>query len=267
MAIHLKGVQETLLIPLWARSVELKQTKPIIKDKKAHEIMKHIDYNFSKFEDEWPTQLSVAIRTEILDKAAQKFINEHQEGIVINLGCGLDTRFSRLDTKKFNWFDIDLPDVIDLRKNFFDETNYYHMIGKSIFDYSWFDEIPKELPFLIIAEGLLMYFSKKEVLSLLNFLGENLSNSEMLIETVPVFLVKKSQKENLIKKQYKIEANFKWGLTNGKEIEKLNPNIKFVESWHYFDYHKDRWKIIRWLSLIPTFKNKFGNRIIHIKFR
>ena len=71
MKIKLKGVQETLLIPLWARAVELKQTNPIIMDSKASDIMEQIDYNFSNFEEEWPTQLSVIIRTEILDSATQ----------------------------------------------------------------------------------------------------------------------------------------------------------------------------------------------------
>jgi hypothetical protein len=56
------------------------------------------------------------------------------------------------------------------------------------------------------------------------------------------------------------------GNQKGKELEKINPQIKFIEEWHYFDYHRDRWKSIRWLSLIPQFKNRFGNRIIHLKF-
>lgn len=266
MKIKLKGVQETLLIPLWARAVELKQTKPIILDSKALEIMEQIDYNFSNFDEEWPTQLSVVIRTEILDRAAQKFMDEHKEGVVLNLGCGLDTRFSRLLSGNFQWFDIDLPGSIDLRRKFFKETEQYHMIAKSIFDYSWFDEIPEEYPVLIIAEGLLMYFQEQEVVALMDKLTEKFSDAEVLIETVPSKLVKKSQDNNLIKKQYNIDANFYWGLAKGRDIENLNIHIKFIEDWHYFDYHRDMWRMIRWLSLIPTFKARFGNRIIHLKF-
>jgi len=193
-------------------------------------------------------------------------MDEHKKGVVLNLGCGLDTRFSRLSSGNFQWFDIDLPGTIDLRKNFFKETDCYHMIAKSIFDYSWFDEIPKEHPVLIIAEGLLMYFQEKEVVVLMNKLAEKFSDAEMLIETVPSSLVKQSQENNLIKKQYNIEANFYWGLAKGRNIENLNTHIKFIEDWHYFDYHRDRWRIIRWLSLITAFKTKFGNRIINLKF-
>lgn len=266
MKLKLKGVQETMIIPLWARAVEFEQSHPIIKDHKAVEIIRNLDYNFSKLNNEWATQLSVVIRTEILDNAVKKFMTLHERGAVINLGCGLDTRYNRLENTEYLWYDVDFPDTIELRKNFFNETVNYHMIGKSVFDYSWFDEIPENMPVLMIAEGLLMYFSEDEVKELMNALAKKFPDAEMLIETVPNSLVKQSQKSNLIEKQYDIQANFSWGINKGKDVTKLYHNIKYIEDWHYFDYHKDRWKIIRWLSLIPYFKSRFGNRIVHFKF-
>ncbi len=111
-----------------------------------------------------------------------------------------------------------------------------------------------------------MYFTEQEVIELINKLIEAFPGAEMLFETVPPSLVKQSEKQDLIKKQYQIDANFHWGIKKGREMEKLDNKIKFIEEWHYFDYHKDRWKAIRWLSLIPTFKNRFGNRIVHLRF-
>jgi hypothetical protein len=40
-------------------------------------------------------------------------------------------------------------------------------------------------------------------------------------------------------------AQFYWGIKRGKELEKLNNQIKFIEEGDYFDYHLDIWKIIR----------------------
>ncbi len=62
-----------------------------------------------------------------------------------------------------------------------------------------------------------------------------------------------------------MDVQFNWGVKNRKELEKIDPRIKFIQEWHYFDCHRDRWKSIRWLSLIPLFKNRFGNRIIHLE--
>ena len=268
MQRNLEGVPETLLIPLWARAVESKQPHPIIKDEKTIEIMDKIEYNFSKFDNEWPTQVSIAIRTEILDNATKTFTKKYTDAVIINIGCGLDTRFSRLDNGKIRWYDLDLPEPIRIRKQFFDETDRYKMIGQSVFDYSWIDDIKiSNEPVLIIAEGILMYFNEQEVKGLINKLVTAFKGAEMLLETIPLSLVKQSKNQNLIKNQYQINAQFQWGTKRGKDIEKLDGGIKFIEEWHYFDYHKDRWKTIRWLSLIPMFKSRFGNRIVHLKFR
>jgi O-methyltransferase involved in polyketide biosynthesis len=266
MEQNLKGVPETLLIPLWAKAVELENPHPIVKDYKAVEMMEKLEYNFSKFENEWATQISVVIRTEILDNETDAFISKHPQGVVINIGCGLDTRFSRLDNGKIYWYDLDLPESIELRRQFFNETDRYKMIAKSVFDYSWIHEIPNKNHVMIIAEGLLMYFTEQELTDLIDNLIANFPDGEMLLETIPLSLVKQSKKQDLIKKQYQIEAQFNWGVKRGKDLEKLNSKINFIDERHYFDYHRDRWKIIRWLSLIPQFKSRFGNRIVHLKF-
>ncbi|MGZ7070462.1 MAG: hypothetical protein ACXVHN_06540 [Methanobacterium sp.] len=141
------------------------------------------------------------------------------------------------------------------------------MIAKSVFDYSWIEDIDRyDNHVLIIAEGLMMYFTENEAKDLMKKLINAYPEAEMLLETVPTSLAKQSEEQDLIKKQYNIDAQFHWGIKKGKELEKLDNRIEFIEEWHYFDYHKNRWKIIRWLSLIPTFKSRFGNRIVHLNF-
>ena len=266
MEQKLKGVPETLLVPLWARATETKNDNPIIKDEKAIEIMDQIEYDFSKFKNQEPTLVSVAVRTEILDRAVKSFIDKYQDATIINIGCGLDTRFLRADNGRIIWYDLDLPEVISIRKQFFQESERHKMIAKSVFDYSWIDDINANEHVLIIAEGIFMYLTEPEVKDIMSKLAAAFKEAEMLLETTPASLVKQNQKQDIIKDQYQIEARLQWGIKKGKEIEKLNDRIEFIEDWHYFDYHKDRWKIIRWLSLIPTFKDRFGNRIVHLKF-
>lgn len=91
---NLKGVPETLLIPLWARAIEAEQSRPIIKDCMAAKMMEEIEYDFSKFDKEWPTQVSVVIRSELLDKATRKFINKNPNAVIINLDVALILAFS-----------------------------------------------------------------------------------------------------------------------------------------------------------------------------
>lgn len=230
MEKQLKGIPETLLIPLWARAVESKQSNPIIKDVKAIEMVKQIDYDFTKFETEWPTQMSIAIRTEILDNATKAYFRNHANAVVINIGCGLDTRFSRLDNGTVQWYDLDLPESIRLRRKFFKENDRYKMIAKSVFDYSWIDEITNKKHVLLIAEGIFMYFRKNEVLKILDNLIEAFKGAEMLIETIPPSLVKQSRKQDLDKKQYQMDAQFNWGVKNGKEWRNLTNKLNLSKS-------------------------------------
>lgn len=255
---NLEGITETLLIPLWARAREFQEEKPIIKDEMAREMMEHIDYNFQIFENKKMPQVSIAIRTELLDKATSDFIKRHPDGAVVNIGCGLDTRYYRLDNSNFYWYDLDLPEPIRIRKHFFKGTEHYKMIKSSVFDEEWTDLIRNGNPVMIIAEGLLMYFKECQVRELLDLLTLAFPGGEMLCEVTTSLLVERHKN---MKSQHNRNVPFQWGISDGKEMENLNPRIRFIEEWNYFDFHKDRRKKAK----ISLNRNQSG-RIVHLKF-
>jgi hypothetical protein len=55
-----------------------------------------------------------------------EFIEKHPEATIVNIGCGLDTTFSRIDNGKIQFYELDLPDVIALRKNLRFEHDLRH---------------------------------------------------------------------------------------------------------------------------------------------
>lgn len=264
MPHKLQGVPETLLIPLWARAVEANRDEPVIKDDKAAAIMQRIEYDFTKFDNAWKSQTGVVIRTELLDKATRNFIKKHPDAVVVNIGCGLDTRFSQVDNGRIRWYDLDLPEAIQIRRQFFAETDRYKMIAKSVFDYSWIDGIaPGDAPVLIIAEGILMYFTGPEVKDLINKLVVSFPAAEMLLEIITPALVKMSKQHDTIGK---MNVKFQWGINSGQELEEYNNRIRLVNEWNLFDYHKARWRWMGRLAVIPAFKHRFSDRIVHVKF-
>lgn len=254
----LDGITETLLIPLWARARESGEKNPIVVDEMAGEMMEQIEYDFQKFEHKRMPQVSIAIRTELLDKATTNFILKHPEGAVVNLGCGLDTRYFRLDTKKVYWYDLDLSEPIRIRKHFFQETSRYKMIAQSMFEIHWTHEVKKDKPIMIITEGLLMYFPEKRIKKLLNHLQTALPGAEMLCEVTTPQLVDRHKKMNPHSGRH---VPFRWGVSSGKEMEKMNSNIRFLEEWNYHDYHKERRKQAK-ISL----NREESGRIVHLKF-
>lgn len=261
----ISGVPETMLIPLRARYLESKKQNGILSDPKSIEILDRIAYDFSgKKEVSRGTQIGVSIRTEILDEQTNRFLSKNQDAVVVNLGCGLDTCFHRLDNGSVLWYDLDVPEAIELRKKFFNETDRFKFIPKSATDFSWLETIPKNRPLLFIAEGLLMYFTEKEVKELLSKIGSTFPASEMLFEAMSPWIAKRTDKHADVKNY---DAEFKWGIKTGAELEEWNQGIDFIEEWYYVGRHTDdRFPfILRLLALIPAFKK--GMKIVHIRFQ
>ena len=62
-------------------------------------------------------QYLVAMRAEQLDDWSTDFLRRHPDAVVLHLGCGMDTRAFRLDPPEaVQWFDLDQPNVIALRR-------------------------------------------------------------------------------------------------------------------------------------------------------
>ena len=109
---NLKNLPETLLYPLKARYIETKKKNGVIRNPKSVEILDTLDYDPKKAKLVSISQIGVCLRTIIFDEQVVKFLQAYPDGIVVNLGCGLDTRFTRLDNGTVQWFDLDLPEVM-----------------------------------------------------------------------------------------------------------------------------------------------------------
>ncbi len=264
----LQGVPETMFIPLWARAEESKQVDPIIRDDMAETLISRIDYDFSRFDGVWLTQVGVSVRTMLLDRAVCEFLQRRPGAVIINLGAGLDTRYERLkdDSIIHHWYDLDLPEAITVRREFFTETSENTCIAKSVFDDSWFDDIKvKGRPLLVIAEGLLMYFTENEVAGLFKRMVSRLPDAEVLLEIVAPMVVGKSRRHDSVSK-ITSSAEFKWSVRDSRTIERWHEDIRFLEEWNYCDYHRKRWKWFGIIGRLPLIRPILSNRIVHLEF-
>jgi len=260
------GVPETLLVALYARAVETQRVDGIIKDKKAVEIIQSIDYDFSRFDRAWHSQVGVAVRTEILDEATREFIREHPDACVVNLGAGLCTRFTRIDNSRITWYELDLPEVIKLRRQFFTESDRCRFIEGSITDFAWVEQIQGPgKPVLFIGEGLFMYFEAQEVKSIFIELASRFPQAELLFEVNGPITVGRSKYHDALSKT-EGQTEFKWGPASGVECEQWDSRIRFVQEWNYLDRHRDRWRFMRLFAYIPPLKRHIMNKIVHLKF-
>ncbi|MHC4706565.1 MAG: class I SAM-dependent methyltransferase [Planctomycetota bacterium] len=180
----LKGIPATLLIPLRGRYLETKRHDGIINDPKSVEIIDSIDHDFADRELPWDGQIMISVRTEIFDQATERFLVQNPDAVVVNLGCGLDTRIHRVDNGRMLWYDLDLAESIELREKFFRQTKRHRFVSKSVLDFSWVEDIVKGRDTLFIAEGLFIYFTEEQVKSIVLAIKENFPGSELLAKGI-----------------------------------------------------------------------------------
>jgi len=263
----LKDIPETLLFPLKARYLETKKGNGIINDQKSVEILDALDYDAYKTNQINIWHIGTCLRTIILDEQIKNFLQDHPDGVVVNIGCGLDTRFPRVDNDRVLWFDLDLPEVIELRKYFFSETNRYRFIATSVLDPAWAHFIPKGKSTLFIAEGLLCYFTEEENKLILGIIRDHFSEAECLIEIFHPWVIKMSSNRKY-KDPISTRAGtlFKWGVKSGRELETWFEELAFIEEWFVVKRALNRFPlIIRMLfTLVPVMARM--NKIVHLRF-
>jgi O-methyltransferase involved in polyketide biosynthesis len=139
MSVELSSLEKTLVVPLWHRAQANKAHSELLNDVKAIELVNHLDYNFSIFEQRFTVEDSFrsAARARQFDDKLRAYMSTHPDASIMNLGAGLDTAFYRVDNGSIEWYDLDLPNVIALRKQLLPETNRVKYIAKSLFDISW----------------------------------------------------------------------------------------------------------------------------------
>jgi O-methyltransferase involved in polyketide biosynthesis len=250
----LSGVAETLLMTLYIRAMESQRPDALIKDEKAVALVTNMSYDFDRIRQvkmDEDDKVGVILRNLEFDRQVRDFLTRHPDAVVMHIGCGLDSRFERVDNGKVEWYDLDLPEVIEQRRKFIgDEGKRYHLLADSVFDSAWLDKVSvhRQRPFLFLAEGVLMYFEEAQVKSLVLMLRDHFPGAELVFDAFSPFLVRAN---NLRMAISKFGVRYHWGLRRGQEIEKWGDGIRLLDEWGYFDQPEPRLDHIRWMQHIP----------------
>lgn len=251
--LHLEAVSETLFLPLYALALESRTEHPILVDEGAVALTDKLNESFRDSDKplfrrlakgQLPRSLitSMALRSRRYDQYVRAFLESEADGIVVNLGCGLDDRRRRVDNGTVRWYDLDLPDVIALRRRFLEETERFRFIASSVLDDAWLDQLPAEpgQRFLFVAEGLFMYLPQDDVRALVVRLADRFPGAELVAEVAHRKIVRMMRSpwgRGKFKRQFGLSENvvYGFGLEDSREIESWAPGLVFLDDWTYFD--------------------------------
>ena len=236
VSINLGDVQKTLFLPLWGRAVETRKSKPMLVDKTAVNIIGQVDYDFSKITQNMDelSQIAWIKRSLICDQVVKKFLASYPEGTIVNIGCGLDTTFERIDNGKLKWYDLDLPDVIELRRKFIQESERRKFIASSFLEKEWLENIEVQGNILFIAAGVFYYFEGNQIKDFVIRLINKYPGSEMLFDVCSPIGVRVANKKVVESSGLDERSHLKWGLEKKKDILTWDSKIKIIGTYYYF---------------------------------
>jgi len=258
---NLSGVAETLLIPLYVRAIESQRPDALLKDEKAVALVRQMDYDFSRIKQikmDEEDKVALVLRNREFDRYARDFLARYPETVVVHIGCGLDSRFERVDNGQVEWYDLDLPEVIELRRKLIGgEGARYHFLAYSVLESAWLNTVSVHRPhsFLFLAEGVLMYFEEAQVKSLVLALRDHFPGTELVFDAFSPFIV---WANNLRLARTKIGARYYWGLKHGQDVERWGDGICLLDEWFPFDRPEPRLAHLRWVRHIPLLAKVMG---------
>lgn len=254
--ISVSGVPETMLQTMYARAKESEKEHPYIYDKAAVEIVSRLDYDFSNADKDIMMSSGVIARTILLDGMVEEFLSSHPGTIVVNIACGMDTRCYRVEGQYKYWYNIDLPETIEIRNRFLKEDGPVFQIAKSATDASYTEEICyHDEPVLVVVEGLTMYLQEEDVKQIFHIVYEKFEKATVFVETMSPF-VSAHVKEKSIQGS---QAKFTWGVKNGKELQKLIPeftNQKDASLTEGMKVFSPAYKVLGKIPFIRNLSNK-----------
>jgi methyltransferase (TIGR00027 family) len=255
------GVAETLLMMLYIRAVESQRPDALIKDERAVALVRRMDQDFlrnklARVDEE--TLVAVILRNREFDRHARDFLARHPEAVVVHIGCGLDSRFERVDDGRVEWYDLDLPDVIELRRKLIGgEGERYHLLACSVLDSAWLDVVSahRQRPYLFLAEGVLMYFNETRVKALVLTLKEHFPGAELAFDAFSPFF---SWANNLRVTLTKVGARSYWALKHGQDLERWSDGIRLLDERFPFQYPEPRLGRALAVRHVPFFTKTIG---------
>lgn len=223
----LTGSAETMLQSFYARAKYSRKKNAKFYDAKAIELVDKIDYDFSKAEKDSTMSNGVIARTIVFDELVKDFINKNPDCTVVNIACGLDTRFYRMDNGRIIWYNVDLPETIEVRDAIYHESGRVSTIGISATDPAWADKVTKRGKMLFIIEGLSMYLTSDENAQMLLIIRDKFDNATVLMECLAKKWVNKEHTEKSIQDT---GAKFVFGADTFDDLGKAADGFRCIKN-------------------------------------
>lgn len=272
--IEKNTVQETLVIPLLGRLGCSEKYPGLFSDPEAQRICDSLDYDFSEKRRRLESSmglfgaLEVAQRQYDLCREADAYLAEHPRAVIVNLGCGLDDTFRKVDNGQCRGYNIDLPDVIRVRDALLPAGEREQNLAFDLKDAAWMDAVDAADGAFLFAAGVFYYFRVEDLKLLFSRLSQRFPGGVLAFDAC------NARGANLMRKTWLKEAGITdvsayFSLEDERELTGWSDRFAAVGARSYMRGYRDIYHNVGPLFrlMIRFCDSVVKMKIIRIRFR
>ena len=278
---YIKGSQGTAFLTLKPKAYYMEfvpKEEQALDFSKSAEICERVGIDFSDYVGDSETKkrilsIGFVIRSKAFEELLDKYIKQLDNPVVVHFGCGLSDRSERYRQRGFPFYDVDFPDMIELRKNFYEDGEHYKMIGSDLSTYTWIEQIPQEQrqrPFIFIAEGVSPYLREMQLKELFAKLKENFPGCVFIFDTYTELKLKQGKKEvekfgaefHFYNKDPSVMVNWGEGEYQSLEEDNLSYRKDFLKNKYLPGFYKFMIRVV--LACFFWHKGLTRSTVIHV---
>lgn len=268
--IQLPNEHETYLTTLYGKALDAGVSHSILHDTYAAQAVRQIDFDFRKLKLPSGGEVTLPLRAKHLDAWVREFLAQHERASVLHLGCGLDSRVFRIDPPpSVRWFDVDKPEVIALRKRLYPAHRSCELIAGSVTDPNLLERVPREQPVLVVAEGLVMYLSPADGVSLFRRVSERFSSGELVLDAYGSWTTRAI---TWASKRSPTPVSLPWAIDDPRLLEREVPRLRLIDAVPFLTlpelvarmaHTRPQRAFYRLLGAVPRLRNS----IVHLRYQ
>jgi O-methyltransferase involved in polyketide biosynthesis len=221
-------VAASLYLTFGGRVLDARSPRSVLRDTTASEIAEKIGYDTARFALPATKVFDVAVRAKMLDDVVRGFVARHLDAVVVDLGAGLDTRAWRVAAPPtVDFYDIDLPEVIEARRQVMPERANVHAVAADLTDSNCLDAVPGDRPAVIVADGLVPFLSQDDLVALLRRLTGQFPSGELAFNSYSTFNMWVIHHLRSLRSIAEVSVNP--GFNDPREPERWGIGLTFVE--------------------------------------
>ena len=265
--IEKNTVQETLIIPLFGRLVCSEHFPELFSDPEAERICDALDYDFAEKRKKMESPaglfgaLEVAQRQYDLRCEVEAYLREHPKAAVVNLGCGLDDTFRKADNGLCHGFNLDLPDVIEVRNELLPEGEREKNIACNLNDFAWMDCVDASNGAVFFAAGVFYSFKTEDVKKLFAAMAERFPGAVLVFDSCNERGAK-LMRSTWLKEAGITDVSAFFSLESERELTDWSKHFAFVTAKSYMRGYRDIYKNV---GLFHKLMIRFCDSLVKMK--